>query len=245
MSQLQRDAMRTKGCSTTGTFRTLISGRVPNTPQVVGSWEERWIRLAIDAEVPSGGSVSGLYRSGPTPLSLGPQNANSTLIAQDQQYAEIEGTLNSDGVEPVRIPPGGAALTYRTFAPTLLRADRSPLPGGALVWGATRSYDRPDYRTDPVAGHARPVPITDRIGRVDGFEVHVYTPEAEIEFKRDMLDKEWIREIPSHNVIERIKLYEVAEMQPFESEMPEERLGYVWSIFGVGAAELLESGELV
>lgn len=247
MSQADRDSRRGRGVATSGTFRTLVSARVPGTEssrRTVGGYEEKFIRLAIDAEVPPGGSVSGLYRSGPDPLSLGPQQSDPALVEQNERYVEIEGTLTSDGIEPVRIPPGGAAATYALAQPTLLRADRSCLFGGSVITGSSRSYDRSDYRTDPVAGKARPVPITGRVGRADAFEVHVFTPEAEVEFKRTMLDTEWIREYPAANVIERLMLYEIAEGSSFETELLEEIVGFVYTSFSVSRAEVLESGQL-
>lgn len=247
MSQAERDAKRTKGCATSGTFRTLISGRVPSKMQLTPEMNESWIRLAIDAEIPAGGSVSGLYRSGPDPLSLGVQQADPALVDQDQSYVEIEGTLTSDGREPVRVPPGGAALTYAVSMPTLLRANRSVLPGGSTVYGLARAYDRPDYRTDPVAGRARPVPVTDRIGRLNGWQVTFSHPDAIAEFERDMLDVEWIIEHPAANAIHRVRLYEVSEPAPMDTGLWEEERpvnqGEV-TVFEVARAELLESGQL-
>jgi len=243
----QRDAARTKGCSTTGTFRTLISGRVPGVEGTIahGGSDEKWVRLAIDAEIPDGASVSALYRSGPGPLSLGAQNADPTAIAQDEEYAEIEGTLTSNGLEPVRIASGGAALTYTTFTATLLRADRSSLPGGSVVIGLDRAYDRPDYRTDPVAGRSRPAPLTDRIGRLDGFEIELYSAEGVREFKETMLDVEWVIEHPAANAMHRVRLYEISEAAPMESERPEEALPFRLPVgFSVSRAEVLETGAL-
>lgn len=247
MTPTQRDAARTKGCSTSGTFRTLISGRVPGKVRLTPDMEESWIRLAIDAEIPDGGSVSGLYRSGVDPLSLGAQNADPNRVTPDQDYAEIEGTLTSNGRDPVRVPPGGAALTYAVRMPTLLLANRSSLPGGSTVYGLRQAYDRPDYRTDPVGGRPRPVPVTDRIGRLDGWQVTFSTHEAEAEFQAKMLDVEWIIEAPRFNVIHRVRLYEISEPDIMDTglwdeERPKDQGER--TVFQVARAEILESGQL-
>lgn len=258
MTQAQRDAARAGGCSTTGSFSALISGRVPGTEEsrrVAGGFGEKYIRLAVDADIPEGASVSALYSSGPSQAGLSAESADPTAIPQDQPAARIRGTLTSDGIRPVRIPPAGAALTfYQENGPTLLRADRSCLFGGTVVTGSsggglTRSFSRPDYRTDPVGGEPAPVPQTGRIPQATAFEVHVFTPEAEIEFRERMLTEpgseeptRWVRELPIANLIELMSFYEVAEMEPYEVVAGVET--YPLASFGVTRARVWETGSL-
>jgi hypothetical protein len=245
MAQADRDARRAGGCSTSGTFTTLIRARVPGKQRTTPEMDERWLRVVLDGEVPPGGSLTGLFRAGDDPNALGPQEA--APAQGNAEYLEISGSLTSDGIDPVRVPPGGAALVFGVRMPTLLRADRTCLAGGSTVYGLRQAYDRPDYRTDPVGGHSRPVPVTERIGRLDGWQVTFSTHEAEAEFQRDMLDVEWTIESPFFDAVHRVRLYEVSPPEPMDTGLWDEvRTPYEGeaTVFQIDRAEILETGTL-
>lgn len=247
MTQIDRDAKRNGGCASSGTFRVLISASVPGKVATTPEMDEQWIKLGVDAELPIGGAVAPLYRSGPGPLALSAQNPDPLAIPQNEAYAEIECKLTSDGVEPVRIAPGGAALTYSTRMPTLVWPDRSPFPGGSTIFGLRQAYARADYQTKTVAGLPRPAAVTERIGRLDGWQITFATHDAERMFKENMLETDWIIESPFFNAIHSVRLYDLAEGEPTDfqlwDEIRPENTGEV-TVFQIEKAAVMESGEL-
>ena len=248
-TRVARDARRTKLVAEGGTFAALLSGRIP-TPRATRSagFDETWIRLTLVAEIPDGAGASALYLAGDDPDALLPQGGtpDPAAVIPDARHAAILGTLSAtdDRREGPRVPPGGASLVYRTAVSTLLKADRSPLPGGSVVTKIDRAYQGRNYRTNPEGEEAKPAGITNPVGRLDGFHVSFFDPDAVAWFKENMLEGEITVEHVAANAIYRARLFEYAEADPYDSELPEEIIGYVWTTFRVGRSHVIEVGVL-
>jgi hypothetical protein len=251
-----RDAMRDGGCATSGVFTAVLNARVPSQSgtQFEGMWLEERVRLGIVAQTPTGTSVTGRYRSATSEAGLTSATWETDPDdAFDLEWVEVEATLNGDGALSPTVPEGGISLYYKCFQPVLLRDDRSALPGGVYIGGGSennlpRPYRRSMFDVEAVGDRAAPRAITARIGRLGGFPVSIFTPEALDELQSDdILAKDWYVESPYHDLVMRVRFYEEPTEAVSLVEYPlldEGRLFWSPVSMEFERAEMVESGPL-
>lgn len=179
------------------------------------------------------------------PVFSGSDNSDPAAITQNVEWAEVQLTLNGSGGITPYIGPGGISLFFTTLAPMLCREDRSPIPGGAVLKGIQRRYDLPEYVTDPVSGRARPISITDDVGRIDPFTVEFYNPIGHKIFMENQMEEDWCAEAPAQNKVHQLRLYENAEVGYQDLELLEETAGF-WAAYAtISRGEAIETDDLL
>jgi hypothetical protein len=247
-TQAQRDAARSHAREA-GTFSVILPSGVPSKRDRTEFYERR-TSLEARFDVPIGATLSSTWSFGPT--QEGPWSAASDpdeilgLLEEDAAFVKVDGEMEPtlDTFEGPVAAPASIASEYVTELPILLKEDGTSYPGGSRVTDLSWPYSRPDYRTDSVGGHARPVPTTEDIDRIDGFTVIFFTAEGAQEFASDMLREDKTLDYPASGLTMRVRLYEVAERDIPDFDLLEEQIGHVWTAFSVDLCEVMERGVL-
>lgn len=174
---------------------------------------------AINITSDGSGTITGYtfatvrYYSTDNPEVVGTwQTEGNEALVPDLEWIYAEVTLYGDGVVSPRMPLGSPYVNFRTRLPVLLRADRSALPGGVYVGGGgnnlRRPYKRSTFDEEAVGDRALARAITSEIGRLWGYTLNVFHPDALDELQSDtFLEEDWVIESPFHDMLLRIRHY--------------------------------------
>jgi hypothetical protein len=175
--------------------------------------------------------------------------ADPADVPQDRRYADVYVTMRSSGEDELfpTITPGQVELVYKTFQPTLLRADRTPYTGGTVVGGLTRDWVGAELDTDPVNGLPRRRRMGDPIRKIENtIEVDFHDPDAFVEFMEAYNEGEtFVVEHPAANAVMLIDPYELGDPEYEETELFEETTGWLKVTIPINRAHVLESHTLI
>lgn len=190
---------RTSLYATVGSFRTRFHRDAAHRPHGLPLERER-VFLGTRVEAPAGATSTVTYRSGSYVDPLNPLAGvswGSGFLADPTQVpdlpiVEIDGSFTTDGTDTVVVSSGSPSMEYLVrFAgnpvPTLLRPDRSELPGGVILDGYEEWSRRPRVNVSPqYSGRVRRQRVAAPVGYQQPCQVFCFSPQA-----KRYIEEEW------------------------------------------------------
>jgi hypothetical protein len=173
----------------TSSFRATMNRDQARRTGDIGFTRKR-LTLAARVEVPAGFTSAITYRSAPS--IYGPWSAfvSDPDVVPDLPIVQVEGNFAGDGKDAVEVI--GPSLEYLLMAggksiPTLLRSDRSELPGGIKLDKVHEWSRRPKISvSQQYSGKVRRQRVAAPVGYQQPMEVQCFSPQA-----KRFLEEEW------------------------------------------------------
>ncbi len=226
-----------------GSILSLIDTATPQQNELQAPLSRTWKELGARVTVPAGCSATVEYFSADAPS--GPYTArqtNPTLVPQ-KRYAFFDVKFFSTGSATPELHGGSPYVDYRLHvSDTLLRADGSEIPGGAVLGVSSEWAPREKVAyTDTATGRVIRQRSGIAVGIQPGFEIQCFTLEGKRLLESRWGIDEWMHEGP----LERTLLKPRSDLDPLErmegSWYVQGDDGYGWWEGDSGECEVVEA----